>query len=224
MTETTRHRKPDWPRALRALRKLLADPDSTHYAFEVIAAVDPDGDLRALERLRSDPEGRQLLEDRPSLLDALSDRGALARMDEGSLGRAFLAFLKRNELDPAGLITLSLDKSLSGPRGRDPERAWMRDRGALEHDLWHVLTGYATDEMGEAELLPFSLAQSGGRANVIFTLGTFFRRSDVKRFETQRRMLRGWRRGRRARWLPTLRYEELLAKPLDEVRAVAGID
>ncbi len=224
MTRTTKHRKPDWPRGLRALRELLADPDSTHYAFEVIAAVDPDGDLRALERLRSDPEGCRLLEDRPSLLDALSDRAALARLAEGSFGRAYLAFIERNALDPAGLVALSRDKSASDPRWHDAERAWIRDRGALEHDLWHVLVGYDADKMGEAELLPFSLAQSGGRANLIFTLGAFFRRSGAKRFETQRRMLRGWRRGRRARWLPALRYEELLAKPLDEVRAVAGID
>ena len=76
MTEP--HRKPDWKRGLRALRQLLDDPDSTHHAFEVIEALDPDGDLRALARLRADPEGRRLLAERPSLLDGLRDREALA--------------------------------------------------------------------------------------------------------------------------------------------------
>ncbi len=140
-------------------------------------------------------------------------------MPEKSFGRASLEFIDKNHLDPAGLIELrnSLD-----PRGLTDE-SWIRDRALLMHDLWHVLTGCDTSDDGEAELLPFSWAQNGGRALALLTLGTAYHASKASRFALQRRMLRSWRRGRRAAWLFALPYEELLPQPLDDVRQFVGL-
>ena len=38
----------------------------------------------------------------------------------------------------------------------DAEHEWFYDRINVMHDLWHVLTGYGTDELGEAALIAFS--------------------------------------------------------------------
>ncbi len=211
--------KPDWRKGLEALRKLMDDPDSTRYAFELIDAVDPDAYERYLHRLRKDPEGRRLLEQRPRLAKLLCDREALARMPEGSFGRAYLEFIEKNHLDPGGLIELR--NSLDPPGS--PDEHWIRDRVLLMHDLWHVLTGFDTSDEGEAELLPFSWAQNGSRANALLTLGSAYYASKGNYFELQRRMLRSWRRGRRAAWLPALPYEELLPRPLEDVRRSVGL-
>lgn len=218
----TAHR-PQWRRALRALRNLLDDPDSTQHAFEVAYALDGDMAGRRLERFLAHPEGRRLYAERPSLLAALADRAALRALPEGSFGRAYLDYMERNGFEPAKLSALR--RRTDPVKERDEGGEWFAERADLMHDLWHVLTGYGTDAAGEAALLPFSLAQYGGRSNLLLTLGAgleSWRRLRDRHWPVY--LFRAWRRGRRAAPLDVLRYEELLPRPLDEVRALAGID
>ena len=219
----------EWRRALRALRGLLADPDDTILAFEIFDAVDRGVEERAFQRFRRDPVGSRLLAARSSLAAALADRAALAAMPAGSFGRAYAAYLDANRFDPLGLLRVkeALEARLRA-RGEtrpclDDARAWFRERGILTHDLWHVLTGYGTDDLGEAALLPFSLAQSGGFANAILVAGVAARGFAFAGPALPRYLWQAWRRGRRATWLPVLPYEELLPVSLTAVRARAGI-
>ena len=50
---TPRSRRPQWRCALRALRRLLRDPNATENAFEVIAALDPEPMQGGLESMLS---------------------------------------------------------------------------------------------------------------------------------------------------------------------------
>lgn len=219
---TTRARR-DWPRAIRALRALVRDPSRTELAQEISAALDADLAERGLARLLARAEGRRLYDARPCLLDAVRDRAALERLPANSLGRAYLAHIERYGLDPAKLVELGRSHGPSA-RLRDPDLRWWRERGEVAHDLWHVLAGYGADPLGEAALLPFSLAQTGGRANALLALGATLeatRRDGLRAFA---RGWRAWRRGRRAVRLEWLRYEELLPLPLEEVRARCRIE
>src|SRR5262249_3969545 len=120
--------------------------------------------------------GRALIASRPVLLETLANREALARMPVESLGRAYLAYLERNGFAPDGLIAIQdrvqvrWEREMGLPR-LDPVRSWFRDRTILAHDLFHLLTDYGTDELGEATLLAFSLGQLGGRGQTLLTLG-----------------------------------------------------
>lgn len=219
----------DWRRGIRALRELLADPDQTEKAFEVFLALDGDQEERGFQRFRVHPTGRRLLQERPDLLAMLADREGLRGMAAGSFGRAYLDYLERTGLDPAGLVQL---KSAFEARVRsegkdvyslDPARDWFRDRSILMHDLWHVLTGYGTDTFGESALLPFSYAQLGGRANGLLTAGVTIRGGIECGPSFLRYLYQAWSRGRRAAWLVALPYEELLPQPVDAVRAFAAI-
>jgi ubiquinone biosynthesis protein COQ4 len=222
-------RRREWRRALAALRQLLADLDRTEKAFEIFQAIDGASEEHGFQRFLADPVGRRLLSERPALIAILCDRDALARMPTGSFGRAYLEYLERSGLDPAGLLQLKANlQEQARARGEevtlDPAREWYRDRSILMHDLWHVLTGYGTDELGEAALLPFSWAQLGGVANAFLVFGVAARGTMVKGAGLPRYLVQAWRRGRRARWLAALPYEELLAQPLEEVRRAAAID
>jgi len=218
-----------WPRALRALRALLADPDDTERAFEFLFAVGPRDFERSFQRFVSRPEGPRLLAEGSDLARVLSDREALAALPEDSLGRAYLAYLDRNGFAPAGL--LEIQARVEGrlvARGElpriDPARAWFRSRGILAHDLFHVLTDYGTDDVGEATLLAFSLGQVRGRGQAVLTLGAAL---DVWRglgAPWPGYALRAWRRGRRAVWLAALPWEELLPMRLATVRQLVGIE
>jgi ubiquinone biosynthesis protein COQ4 len=217
-----------WRRAFRELRALLDDPDDTDRAVDLVYALGTRAFERTFQRFAASATGRALLAERPSLLAALSDGDALARLPEGSLGRAYLAYLEQNHFEPGGLLAVQARvqerwEREEGVPPLDELRAWFRDRTILAHDLFHVLTGYGTDEVGEATLLAFSLAQLGGRGQALLTFGAAL--------ETWRALgwrwivydFRAWRRGRRAAWLVALPWEELLPLRLATVRRLARV-
>jgi ubiquinone biosynthesis protein COQ4 len=216
-------------RAVRTLRALIADPEKTENAVDVIYAVGTRDFERGFRRFVALPDGRRLLARRSSLLAALRDCAALERLPAESFGRAYLAYLDRTGFAADGLV--ALEKRVSarweaeeGVPRLDPARAWFRERAILAHDLGHVLTGYGTDELGEATLLAFDWGQSAGFSNGLLTFGASL---EVFRYLGRGWIAyatRAWRRGRRARWLVTLPFEELLPLSLETVRSIAAID
>jgi ubiquinone biosynthesis protein COQ4 len=83
------------------------------------------------------------------------------------------------------------------------------------HDLWHVVTGYKGDLIGEASLLAFSFAQTWN-PGIGFIVGVALLRG---REPSVRRLIwQGFTRGARAEWLPAIEWEKLLALPLSTVR------
>lgn len=217
-----RRPRPQWRRALRALRRLLREPERTENAFEVIAALDPDLMERGLAVMLSHPEGRRLFVERPCLLDRLRDRDALGRLPEGSLGRAYLAHLERYGLDPGKLVALG--RSYQGEiRAEDEGVRWFADRSELGHDLWHVLTGYGADPLGETALLWFSFGAFAGRGNALLMIGAALRTWREGGLDWPLHLARAWQRGRSAGCLAALPFERLLAEPLDDVRKLAGL-
>ncbi len=222
--DTPRRRvRPQWRRALRALRRLLAEPERTENAFEVIAALDPLLMQRGLRRMLSHPEGRRVFRERPCLLERLADREALARLPEGSFGRAYLEHIERFGLEPATLVGLGR-RYAAQIQGPDEDLGWFADRSELSHDLHHVLTGYGADGLGETALLWFSFGLAGGRATALLMLGAAMRSRSHTGRGWSPYLWRAWRRGRRAGCLAALPWEELLAAPLGEVRRIAQIE
>ena len=218
-----------WRRAVRALRELLRDPDDTAKAIDVGFAIGLRDFERSFQRFAASAAGRALLVERPSLAGALSDRDALARMHPDSLGRAYLEYLDRTGFRATGLVELERavearwerDDGLPAP---DPLRAWFRERLTLVHDLSHIVTGYGTDDLGEATLLAFSQAQLGGRANALLTAGATVEVFRMLGLSWLRYELRAWQRGRRAVSLVALPWEELLPLRLVTVRRLARLD
>jgi len=218
-----------WRRAVRALRDLLADPDQTEKAFEIFMAIGARDEERGFQKFLAHPTGRRLLQTQPSLIGALSDRDALERLPAESFGRSYLDYLERTGFEPDGLLKLKralqarAESEGDSQAQLDPAREWWRDRSILTHDLWHVLTGYGTDELGEAALLPFSYAQAGGRANLLLVIGVALQGAGELGVSFLPYLHQAWQRGRRAAWLPALAYEELLPLPLEEVRRWSNI-
>lgn len=205
-----------WRRGWRALRALLADPDRTEHVFELIQALGGDHGERLIQGFLGSPDAPALLEERPSLLERLSDRAALEALPEESLGHAYARFMRDGGIDARGLV----DAAAAVPREQeiDPRRRWFFDRLRDQHDLWHVLTGYGRDLAGEAALLAFTHAQNGNRGIGAIVLTAAWRGPRTLDCRWQRYLLRCWLRGRRAAPLAFQRWEELLERPLPEVR------
>jgi hypothetical protein len=90
------------------------------------------------------------------------------------------------------------------------------------HDLHHVLTGYASDLIGEAEISVFELRGGGANAMVTFLcVGGIL----IGALRSPRRLQYAWRRCRGVRSLYHARpdYETLLERTVEEVRRELGI-
>jgi ubiquinone biosynthesis protein COQ4 len=200
----------DLPRAARALGALLKDPDDLPQVFTLIESVSGTAPHRLLFRLRRTESGKRLLRDKPDIMPVLADRAGLHALPEGSLGRAYLAFVESEGISPEGIKTAS--EGIKPP----PAFAFLNMRMRDTHDLWHAATGYKGDVLGEASLLAFTLAQNWNTGVAFIVAAALFK--GFGRLETT--VIRdGYRRGRAAAWLPAQEWESLLPLPLDEVRA-----
>ena len=202
-------------RALRAARKLVADPDDLPQVFTIIESLSGNTLHRTWKRMTTTEGGRRLLRERPDIVTLLEDRAALARLPEGSLGRAYLAFVEREKISPEGIREAGRKGMTSGIPLSDPYRyvhARMRDT----HDLWHAAVGYHGDVLGEAALLAFTFAQVRNPAiALIVGIGLL---KTIGAPEARAVIVDGYRRGRAAAWLADQEWETLLSRPLSEVR------
>lgn len=221
--------------ATRAMQRLLADPDDTHQVFDIIEALSGNTGQRLLKRVKARAAGQRLVSERADILRLLADRQYLGSLPEGSLGQAYLAFLKQENITPDGLVEASATDREPLPGELGAELTWLHHRMRDTHDLWHTVTGYHGDLVGEASLLAFTFAQTrnpgiGFIVAASLLVGPMLRQDGALRFPNgdpaprpRRLIVQGFLRGFRAAFLPGVAWEELLALPLEVVRRDLGV-
>ena len=201
--------------ALRALQALLRDPDDTAQVFRIVDALSGRNGERTLARLRKSETGKELLAEHPDLLPKLTDRAALSALADGTLGREYLRFLDSEGITAQGLLQASVEGRREMKPDVDPDLYFLRDRMRDTHDLWHTVTGYKGDLIGEASLLAFSFAQTWNPGIGLIVLTALVQGRDPA---IRKLIAGGFSRGLRAAWLPSVKWENLLDRPLEEVR------
>jgi len=224
-----RSMKTDWGRAFRALRALLDHPEETQRAMELTLHIGAANFERNFQRFVRSQVGSALIKERPSLPETVANRAALERMPPDSFAGAYLAYLDANGFQPTALVEMQRETEVrwmaeTGEPPLDPLRRWFSDRFLVCHDIFHVVTGYGTDSVGEATLLAFGLAQSGGRAGALLTAGAAAKLWQSRGLPWLRYDLRAWRRGRSAAWLPGQPWEELLPLRLETVKGLLRVE
>jgi ubiquinone biosynthesis protein Coq4 len=202
-------------RAASAFVKLATDLGKLDEVFQLADGVSATEQLRALrDRVARDETGAAALRLRPRLR---ADLMTLRAQAPGTLGRTFAEHMIANQLDPAAIPTLPVSDEL------DYVRAHLYET----HDVWHVVTGFATDVPGELGLQAFYFAQLPGMLPSAI-LAAAFMNTLLKHFEEREarmhEIVRGYLLGRRARPLFGVPWAELWPTPLDEVRARLGLD
>ncbi len=206
--------------ALRALKRLIADPEQTHEVFTVIRALSGPALENGHRRFAKTVVGERVLREDINLLDTLTDRDALARLPAESLGRHYLHFLTSENLSAEGLVDASAEQEFA-KMSPGLQRFGTRQRDM--HDLWHTLTRYGRDELGEACLLAFTYAQTKNRGIGVICLAGCYKLSQTYGRGVYAAARRAYRAGKRAAWLPGQDWEALLERPIDQVRADLNI-
>jgi ubiquinone biosynthesis protein COQ4 len=208
--------------AWRSMRALIAEPERTGEVFKIIQALKGNSLARAIDRLSADPRGLALMRSKPEILALLGNRDALRAMPAGSLGRAYLEFVERQQLSADGLVAASEETSRAN--GLSPEELWLGNRLRDIHDLQHVMTGYGRDELGELCLLAFMNAQTPNRgiAFIIFMGRRQFRR-EAPEIAIDDCVAEGRLTGEQAQWFATIDWEQRLSQPLESLRQELGI-
>lgn len=205
--------------ALRALRGIQKNPQDTQHVFMLTEALRGRSGLRLVQRFQAHPSGRKIIQQRRSLLGILQNRAALERLPEGTLGRVYADFMQSEQLSSQALVDAAKDSGLYQP-GNTSDRAFLGARLRDMHDLFHVLTGYGRDELGEMCVLAFCYPQQGTRSFALLSLlGTLKLRRQLGVPEVTRATRQAYQHGKYAAWIPGEIIEDMLAENLDGLRA-----
>ena len=204
-------------RAFRAFRKLIRDKEDTAQVFEIMRALSGRSIGRGYNRMLKSLEGGRQAFLREELAHKLDDPVWLSQFGPGSVGAAYREFREARGFTAEGLA----DEARKVAPLVDAQHpvVWYSRRIRDVHDVWHVLTGYGTDALGEACVVSFSYAQT---RNLGFAFIGWGAAREIQReapsVPARRAVWQAYRNGRAARWLPGLDYEALFEQPLEAVR------
>jgi ubiquinone biosynthesis protein COQ4 len=140
---------------------------------------------------------------------------ALAAMPVGTLGQIFGDHCQSKSLDP-NLVSIPADND------EDYVMAHMFET----HDIWHVVTGWGNDELGEIGLGGFYLAQMNlpliALMLALILLNTIVRQPTTLRTRMDA-LVAGFQMGKEARSLFGVRWDQMWDLPLGDIRLTFGL-
>lgn len=210
-------------RAARALGKLIADKEDTAQVFEIMRALSGDSVLKGYQRLLSTPQGGRIAYEREEFCQRLSDTDWLNTFGPGTVGEAYRAFIAPRGLSAEGLAAESR-KTAEGEIDAPHPFAWYGRRMRDVHDVWHVLTGYGTDGLGEACVVAFSYSQTKSLGFALIAHAGAHQYEKIGNGHPYRRaVMEAFRNGKSAAWLPEVDYVALFGENLEAARARLGV-
>ena len=223
-------RHPDRPipryrplRAVRNFQALIKDKEDTSLVFKIFESLPSKGFLPRVRELSLSDHGAMLRANEPRLPEILDDHTALRRTPKGSLAHAYCDFMEAEGLSAAGLVAEA--ERLGRPKYPDLVQ-WFMERSRDTHDLFHILTGYGRDALGEACVLLFTHGQAPSQGHLL--IGYAGAANIKKTLKGSKAPVMGavrqaQRTGKGAPPLIAQPIRELLAQPLEDVRTLMRI-
>jgi ubiquinone biosynthesis protein COQ4 len=203
--------------AKRGIDRLLADKEDTKAVFEIMRALSGKAIPNGYRKLLMSVEGGKIAMAAEELQPILDDHEHLRGLPDDSVGRAYVDFVQGRKISATGLAQES--RKVGDEIDAIHPYAWYARRLRDVHDIWHVLTGYQTDALGEACVVAFSYAQtkSSGFA-LIAAAGAREIQKHLPDHKVVGAVWQAYHNGRQAAWLPGIDYLSILSEPLVEVR------
>lgn len=226
--------KRHWFFGLKSGFRWMKNPVSAEGSMQVprakIAITGPDI-LKEVEAMRAHPIGGRLMREKPDITETF-DSDRLTKMPAGSFGNAFLNMINQPDTLPGYLVAgLAYRDGFFDSLEIDEDTRWYLERGFFDHDAMHLISGYMTDLTGEALAIFFV---SGYQSNMpkwfafanpfgVLSMAVIPKCGFLAWFKY---LSQAFDRGRAARrhYPPhSIPYEDLLEKPMREVREFLGV-
>ncbi|MBV7259878.1 ubiquinone biosynthesis protein COQ4 [Erythrobacter crassostreae] len=148
-------------KALHHFRNLIADKEDTKEVFFIIEALKGWKIRQQAEAFLRSDKARDFIvrEDRLPIANMLDDHSRWADCGPDTVAQHYTRFMEREKLTANGLVDESYEWRPREDRPAD-QVEWYLNRLRDTHDLFHVLTTYGRDALGEAALLGFSFEQN----------------------------------------------------------------
>lgn len=214
-------------KAAHALFGIYRDIEETSHVYDLFQAVSGKAYRRGFEQLARTVEGRRVLDGHVKIEEILSQRDWLANLPENSVGHRYFRMIDAKNFAVEGLLHAAQAAGIdvNAPTMFEAYRRYFI-HFEVTHDLWHVLTGYDTDALGELCLLEFYRAQWPDIGLRLLTwmgvVGAFAEQPSQAKIVRQA-VREGFRNGRSARSVLSSDFETLLETPLADARAHLGI-
>jgi len=229
MTNYSLHPERKTPRfrpfkALYHMRKLVQDKENTEQFFHMMEALNGAALINRFDDFMRSPEGQARFEMRRYLPPVLDDHSWIKDLPEDSLGQAYIRFMREEELTAQGLVEES-DKFRENANAYEDDFDWYTKRLRDTHDMFHILTGYGRDPLGEACLLGFTHPQHKARGFLIVgVLATLEVKKRVKNAVNVWPCFKeGRRNGKLAKVIAEHDIIELMHLPIESARERLGI-
>ncbi|AWW74641.1 hypothetical protein CD351_09425 [Erythrobacter sp. KY5] len=211
------------PRAIKNFRLLMKDKEDTSLVFKIYESLPSKQFMPRVKNLTLSQHGQYLRETEPNLPEILDNHAELRKTPKGSLAHAYCDFMETEGLTAAGLVA-EADK-LGRPKYDDLVQ-WFGDRSRDTHDLFHVLTGYGRDALGEQCVLLFTHGQSPTQGHLLIG---YAGAANIKKMvwgsnaPVMGAVRQAKATGRGAARLIEQPIRELLKQPVDGVRSALNI-
>ncbi len=211
------------PRAIKNFRLLIKDKEDTSLVFKIFESLPSKDFMPRVQELVFSERGEMLRETEPHLPEILDNHAELRKTPKGSLAHAYCDFMESEGLTAAGLVEEA--ERLGRPKYPDLVQ-WFAERSRDTHDLFHVLTGYGRDALGEQCVLLFTHGQSPSQGHLLIGYaGSANIKMQVKGSKAPifKAVNQARRTGKGAPRLIEQPIRELLKQPVDSVRAALNI-
>ncbi|MGE4233234.1 MAG: Coq4 family protein [Bacteriovoracia bacterium] len=199
---------------------LVEDPENTESVFEMTHAIlSGDGALvKVRESLRSFLEAQKEFMElfKNGYAPPLANLDELAGYPKDSLGFAFYQHMKKAKLDVEFFPEIQHDNVLM----------YFFSRLRHTHDIIHAALGYDTSLEGEFAVQGYVLAQTQVATSAMIISSVLFHLSVAEPTRLKsvfEACMEGYERGKKGKFIFSLKWEDLFKQPLEEVRKIAGI-
>jgi ubiquinone biosynthesis protein COQ4 len=205
-------------------RKLVANKEDTEQVFHITEALKTRRTHDQAVNFLTSPEGKRLLADEITIPAKLDDHARWADCPPNTVAAHYIAFMKREGLSAAGLVAES-EKFMPPEQQLQDQMQWYYHRLRDTHDLFHILTGYGRDALGEASLLGFTYEQNYNRGIwfIAYAAAHQIKKQSGTRAPVYASINEGRRLGKAAKKLAHMDVEAVMRMDIAEARAMLNI-
>lgn len=214
----------NWLKAFKHIDLLRRDNDDTEQVFKIIEALQGNANEEQFRRFLATDIGQKVINEKRSALDFLTKRDWLQSLPEGTLGKIYIDFMIREGLTAEGLRDVSYEGGFAVDKEQTEEERVFSEWNRDIHDLFHIITGYGRDPLGELSVLAVTYQQTKSLGvGFIAFMGSFEYQRVLKGTPVVKAILQGFKIGKECEDLVAQDWEHLLTLPIEDVRAQLGL-